>query len=115
MSAVKQMHQLTAEMKHKISDSTIDSDKLLEEINSFLEQRDSLIKGVKPPYTEEEQVLGNELVQLDKEIQATLQTLLLKLKGSMKQVQNQKGNTQKYMNPYKNLSNIDGMFFDKRN
>ncbi|MRG84772.1 hypothetical protein [Salinibacillus xinjiangensis] len=117
MSAVKQLHEMTTEFFQLTTKRTEqnDRDQLLGDIMKYLDTREELIKKVKSPYTDEETRLGKEIVSMDEQIQASLQDILTQLKGSMKQVQNQKRNNTKYMNPYQNVSTVDGMFFDKRN
>jgi flagellar protein FliT len=117
MSAVKQLHDMTKRIYQKLTQSTQgkDREQLITEITSFLEEREELMKQVQPPYTEEELTLGKELVQMDQEIQGSLQELMTNLKSTMRQLQNQKRNNTKYRNPYQNVGTSDGMFFDKKN
>ncbi len=114
MSAVKQLHEMTEKMYNKLNDPAVGREQMIEEITTFLNEREALIKEVKAPYTEEERKLGQEVVEMDRAIQKVLQSLFMNLKGSMKQLQNQKKNNTKYVNPYSNVSSMDGMFYDKR-
>ncbi len=115
MSFVKQLHELTTEMYDKLQNADSDREQLVKDITAFVRKRETIIKDVKPPYTEEEKKLGQELVQMDQQIQAVFENLLSGLKGSMRQIQNKKRNNTKYVNPYQNVSTVDGMFFDKKN
>ena len=114
MSSVKQLHEMTKKMYDKLKDSSFSREQMMEDITTFLNGREAIIKDIKAPYTEEEQKLGREVVEMDKEIQKVIQSIFMSLKGSMKQLQNQKKNNTKYVNPYSNVSSMDGMFYDKR-
>jgi flagellar protein FliT len=117
MSAVEQLHDMTSRIYQKVKQPSQgkDREQLITEITSFLDEREELLRKVKPPYSEEELKLGKELVQMDQDIQASLQSLMTNLKSTMRQLQNQKKNNTKYRNPYQNVGTSDGMFFDKKN
>jgi flagellar protein FliT len=117
MGVVQELHELTEKMHQKLFQKDMGQDQanLIEDIQQFLRDREELLKEMKAPYTDEERQLGQKILQMDKDIQEAFQQILDGLKHSMKQLQNQKKNNAKYVNPYKNVSTMDGMFFDKKN
>ncbi|QDP41269.1 flagellar protein FliT [Radiobacillus deserti] len=116
MSSVKVLFDVTKQMCNKLEgSSTKDKELLIDEINTFIDQRDKLIVSIKAPYSDEEKALGKQINEMDKKIQIKFESLLNELKNSMKNVQNQKSGNKKYLNPYGNISSSDGVFFDKRN
>ncbi|WP_102028695.1 flagellar protein FliT [Salirhabdus sp. Marseille-P4669] len=117
MSAVIQLHEKTANLHEQLKQDSTEKDReeLISEITIFVNERDELLKAIKPPFTEKEMNLGKEILVMDQQIQEVLQRLLSGLKGSMKDIQNKKRNNRKYVNPYQNVSTVDGMFFDKKN
>ncbi|QHS23279.1 flagellar protein FliT [Virgibacillus sp. MSP4-1] len=117
MSAVKELHTITTDFYKYLYQQELDRDQesLMESLTEFLNKRETFMNQIKPPYTDEEKKLGKEIVRMDREIEDSFQEQFTQLKGSMKQIQSQKRNNQKYINPYQNVSTVDGMFFDKRN
>ncbi|SES71340.1 flagellar protein FliT [Salinibacillus kushneri] len=117
MSVVKELHKITSEFYNFLYQQDLDRDQedLLQSMTDFLNKRENIMNQVKPPYSDEEKQLGKEIVSMDREIETSIQKQFAQLKGSMKQIQTQKRNNQKYINPYQNVSTVDGMFFDKRN
>jgi flagellar protein FliT len=117
MSIVKQLHEKTSRTYENIirSSEGKNRDQVIIEITQFLDERDNIIGQIKQPFTEEEKKLGKELVKMDSKIQEYFQIIIGQIKGSIKQIQNQKRNNKRYVNPYQNVGTSDGMFFDKKN
>lgn len=91
-----------------------DRDNQIEEAEELLEQRGTLFPSIKPPFTAEEQMLGREIMQMNKEIEARLDRLNNAVKEDLKEVSVKKQSMNKYSNPYESLQ-TDGVFYDKRN
>lgn len=105
-------HQIWDLLNQEITAKSRES--ILEELNSLILKRGAYLESLVSPYTEEEKQLGAELVKVNDKIQVRMQVLFSDLKHEMKQVKKQKKSNQSYMNPYKNVHVIDGMFMDKK-
>jgi flagellar protein FliT len=88
-------------------------DETIEAIQELLDKRDSLIEQLQPPYNEEEQELGMQIVSLNEAIAEKLQQLKQQIQQDLKMIKQKKTANQNYMNLYQPLS-LDGMFYDKK-
>lgn len=113
MGAVSQFYELTVELIQILS-SAEERDGKIERVQSLLDQRESLMKKMVPPYTPDEVELGQKLIQLNSRLMQLLQTEKILIQKDIKDLQTKKESNTKYVNPYQNLS-TDGMFYDKRN
>src|SRR5699024_3133662 len=84
------------------------------QINELVEKRGELMNQVTPPFTDEEKRIGQEVVALNKQIQAKMNDIFTELKQEMKQINKQKKSTQTYENPYEAMQTVDGMFLDQK-
>lgn len=112
MSALDKYVELTLQLLDIVKNES-DQDKKIQQIESLLAERETIIKNIVPPFTQEEQALGKELVVYEE----TLQTLLNKekkiIQQEIKNISIRKQSTKKYTNPYESLS-TDGIFYDKQ-
>lgn len=117
MSAFQQLKHLMEETLEKLENLAVEKNResFIETFEHFLDEREKLLKDIKPPFTDEEKRMGEELVVLDKKIQAQIEQFFQTLKRSMRNLKKQKHSNKKYANPYQDVSAMDGMFFDKRN
>jgi flagellar protein FliT len=88
-------------------------DETIEALQRLLDERDSLIQKLQPPYSEEEQELGMQIVSLNEAIAEKLQQLKQQIQQDLKMIKQKKTANQNYMNLYQPLS-LDGMFYDKK-
>jgi flagellar protein FliT len=88
-------------------------DETIEALQRLLDERDLLIQKLQPPYSEEEQELGMQIVSLNEEIYEKLQELKRQIQFDLKSIKQKKIANRNYMNPYQPLS-LDGMFYDKK-
>ncbi|MGG4491596.1 flagellar protein FliT [Metabacillus idriensis] len=115
MSAVNKLHQLTKQLLsevHGAGDKDM-RDSHIVNIQEWIEQRDSLIHQLKPPYNREEKQLGKEINEWNAIIHDKLNLLKQEIKNDITRLRVQKTSNQKYINPYQNAS-VDGMYYDKR-
>lgn len=92
----------------------MERDEQIEQIERLLNEREMAMNHIKPPFSSEQQELGKQLVQLDKQIVPLLKKFKLDIQKDMKQVAIKKESNNKYVNPY-DFGAIDGIFYDKRN
>lgn len=104
----KQLYDLLDEpIPKEARDETIDM------IRHLLGRRDELIEQLQPPYSDEEQELGMEIVMLNETIDQRLHGLKQQIYQDLKAMKQKKMANQNYLNPYQSLS-VDGMFYDKK-
>jgi flagellar protein FliT len=107
-SVTKELYELLEQPARKEK-----RDETIEAIQRLLAQRDVLIQQLQPPYSEEEQELGMQMVSLNEAIAEKLQQLKQQIQEDLKAIKQKKMANQNYMNPYQSLA-IDGMFYDKK-
>jgi flagellar protein FliT len=115
VSVVSELYSVTKELYELLEQPTRKEqrDETIESIQRLLSQRDVLIQQLQPPYSEEEQELGMQMVSLNEAIAEKLQQLKQQIQQDLKAIKQKKTANQNYMNPYQPLS-IDGMFYDKK-
>ncbi|RKQ35571.1 flagellar protein FliT [Oceanobacillus halophilus] len=116
MNPVQKIYDITVEMKNLL-DKDIPSNQREDSINKvheLLHARAKCMEQLESPFTEEEKEIGKELVTLNKDIQTMMNKLSTELKSEMKQVKRQKKTNQSYINPYRNVQVMDGMYMDKK-
>lgn len=113
MSAVKQFYRLTNQLIEMLEKSQTDREQKIAQIESLLDQRETVMKGIVPPYTPEEAEMGKELIQLDARLTGLIEAEKILIQKDIKDLQIKKNSNTKYVNPYQSLS-ADGMFYDKR-
>ncbi|MGG3451997.1 hypothetical protein [Domibacillus aminovorans] len=114
MTPVHDCHKMTRRLLDLLEAVESNRDSQIEETEGLLDQRAAILPSIKPPFTAEEQVLGREIIQMNKEIEARLNRLNNAVKDDLKEVSMKKQSMNKYSNPYEALQ-TDGVFYDKRN
>lgn len=89
-------------------------DQTITEIQGLLQERDTLLPQVQPPYTGEEQSLGQRVLALNERAEMRMKELQETIKMDVKSLRKRKTSQQRYVNPYANTSAQDGMFYDKK-
>jgi flagellar protein FliT len=113
VSAVIEFYRLTSQLIELLEKPHMDRDQKIAQAESLIDQRETVMKGIFPPYTPEEAELGKELIQLDARLTRLLQAEKGLIQMDIKGLQTKKESNTKYVNPYQNLS-TDGMFYDKK-
>ena len=114
MSSVILCHSITKQLKEAIDGVTTENrDSTIEKIEKLLEERQSFLSTIKPPFTTDEQSLGKQMMAWNQEIDRKLVLLRTEIKRDMNGLSRKKNSVQKYANPYENLQ-YDGMFYDKK-
>lgn len=88
-------------------------EQLLSKINEFLAKREALIKSLPGRYSDEEKLLGQQILEYDMKIQEKFNAIKLEIQQDFILVRSHKKNTTKYINPY-GSTQINGVFLDKR-
>ncbi len=114
MSAVLHCYTITKQLKEVIEQvNEGNRDVTIEQIDSLLEKRQTLLGTIKAPFSEEEQSLGKQMMSWNKEIDSKLLSLRAEIKRDMNGLNKKKTSAQKYSNPYESIQ-FDGMFYDKK-
>ncbi|UFT98539.1 hypothetical protein KO561_15245 [Radiobacillus kanasensis] len=116
MNQLEHLLDLTKTLHEAVSKSVNGDQRegLIGTITELIDKREVIIQNVKPPFTNEESKMGKKLVEIDKEIEAKLQSIFYQVKSDISTLKEKKKSNTKYTNPYKQLSNHDGMFMDHR-
>jgi flagellar protein FliT len=114
MSTIMLCHSITKQLKEAVDEVAGDNrDSIIEKIEKLLTERQSLLGSIQPPFTEDEQELGKQMMAWNQEIDRKLILLRTEIKRDMNGLTKKKTSAQKYTNPYENLQH-DGMFYDKK-
>ena len=113
MEVIQAFYQATNQLIELLQQDKLDRDVRIEKIQNLLDQREALLKSIQPPFSQAEQELGKQLVELNQQVEQLLQKQKQEIQQDIKQLHIQKESNQKYTNPYESLS-IDGVFYDKR-
>ncbi|MGN7387100.1 hypothetical protein [Sporosarcina sp. SAFN-015] len=88
-------------------------DAVINEINQLLDERDALQADIIAPFSPEEEVLGKELVALEKEVSAALASYTKRIRIDITAAQSKKEHVKSYVNPYGKVAR-DGTFYDTK-
>ncbi|TYS89293.1 flagellar protein FliT [Rossellomorea aquimaris] len=114
MSSVLLCYTITKQLKQALEQATDENrESTIEEVESLLEKRQSVLGTINPPYTQDEQELGKQMIAWNQQIDRQLAQLRLEIKRDMNGLTKKKTSVQKYSNPYEYLQ-YDGMFYDKK-
>ncbi|OZU88793.1 flagellar protein FliT [Virgibacillus indicus] len=116
MNRLRELYEITIQLKKTLVQEITAKDReaVIEQVNELIDKRSIHLQHVNPPFTEEEKVLGKELVVLNEEIQTKMLQLFNDLKSEMKQIKKQRKSNMSYTNPYKSVQTLDGMFMDRK-
>jgi flagellar protein FliT len=107
-SITKQLHEA---VRSDVNDNNRDA--LIEKIEKLLEERQVLLNNIRPPFTDEEHILGKQMMEWNQVIDRRLISLRNDIKRDINGLTKKKTTVQRYSNPYENMQS-DGMFYDKK-
>lgn len=107
-SVTTQLAELTSEVP-----SQEKRDEVIEQIFSLLDERDELLPKVQPPNDENERQIMKKIVDLNVQINRSMNIILSDIKKDLSGLNEQKKVHNQYINPYKSLNNLSA-FFDKK-
>ncbi|MDI2589730.1 flagellar protein FliT [Psychrobacillus sp. NEAU-3TGS] len=88
-------------------------DAVIEQVDKLLTERDKLQPTIQAPFSNEEQTFGEELLPLEKTLQAKLKVYLKDIRLDISEQQKKKVSVNAYMDPYNQVYR-DGTFYDKK-
>lgn len=117
MNRLDSLYNTTNEIIKTLNKTYTDVDdrtKIISEVNELLEQRDVILEGIKPPYTEEEESVGKEVVMMDLKIKEKMEDLYKSVQTDLRKLKQKKDSNKRYMNPYQGMKTVDGMYMDDK-
>jgi flagellar protein FliT len=116
MNNVQKCYNVT-ERLHEVVFSSFEEERreeVIKKIDSLLQERESLLQGIKSPFTLEEKEMGQRILTWNVKIDEKLIDLRNEIKKDMNNVNKKKSTAKKYNNPYESIQS-DGFFYDKKN
>lgn len=104
----KQLYELAQNLP-----TSEERDSYITRMEELLEQRQQLLPHIQLPFSAEEQKLGQEIVRMNAVIDGQLPKRKEEVAVDIRKLKQKQEKTNKYANPYENLS-FDGTFYDKR-
>ncbi|WP_096226161.1 flagellar protein FliT [Geobacillus sp. FJAT-46040] len=86
----------------------------LVQVDELLRRREEWLRELRPPYSEEEQRLGREVVAWNREIEARLRQVRDEIGSDLRITEAKRQANARYVHPYEQPLSFDGMFYDKR-
>jgi len=115
MGRLEELHTVTLELLHVLETrQDNEREKTIQHIDQLIGKRDEIIETIKAPYTNEEEKLGEQILQLNERIMQEMNQLYAIVKKDMKKVKQQKERNRSYINPYGPMKTIDGMYVDRK-
>ncbi|HEY4602083.1 MAG TPA: flagellar protein FliT [Cerasibacillus sp.] len=115
MHDVQLVYQLTMQMIRVLDNlNKTQRQDVIEQITYLIEKREQALQKLSPPYSKQEIEIGQKIILMNKTIEIEMNRLFLELKQDMKQMKQQRKSTQSYVNPYRAVQTVDGMFMDRK-
>lgn len=89
-------------------------EQIINKVSEQIVAREVLINGIKPPYTEEEEMIGRKVNDLNVTIQERMEALYTQVKDDIIQLKQNKTSNITYINPYNKLKTTDGIYLDSK-
>lgn len=118
MKAIQQLLQVSAKLYQHLTDipKGEERDSYIEKINKMLDERSAYIQALETADFKVDPAnrIHQTLIELDKGIRGRLDKVMSAVKADMKELNNAKKHEQQYINPYSNVSIMDGRYFDNK-
>jgi flagellar protein FliT len=112
VSVVKRVYECTLQLT-QLFEAHQERDEKILQIEELLAQRETLLKDMSGPYSDEEKELGKQILILNEKLDEYLKKEKVEIQIDINNLNKKKESNNKYANPYENVS-TDGMFYDKR-
>lgn len=118
METIQQLLQISAKLFQHLTDipKGEERESYIERINVLLDKRGAYILALKASgfNIDPDNRTHQTLAELDKGIRERLDKVMTTVKEDMKELNNAKKHEQQYINPYSNVSTMDGRYFDNK-
>jgi len=115
MNIFVQLHSITKKLAEhlKVLPQQDERDKYIETLQRFLDEREELITHLQVPVTEEDKLIGKQIMELNQGVEPAMHKLRDLIKIDITGLMGKKKVHTQYINPYKSLNNVSA-FFDKK-
>ncbi|ATA61424.1 flagellar protein FliT [Geobacillus stearothermophilus] len=86
----------------------------LVQVDELLRRREEWLRELRPPYSEEEQRLGREIIAWNEEIERRLHRVGDEIRNDLRMAGAKRQANARYVHPYEQPLSFDGMFYDKK-
>lgn len=117
MNRLDSLYDTTKEIIKTLNKTYTDVDdrtEIISKVNELLEQRGAILEEIKPPYTAEEESIGKKVVIMDQKIRKKMDDLYKAVQTDLRKLKQKKDSNKTYMNPYKGMKIVDGMYMDDK-
>jgi len=116
VSSMEEIYTVTKKLYLLVSKSVNKEgrDQLIEDILLLLNQREELLSDLEPCLTENDGQLFKQVIVWNETINETFNQIKQTIQKDMVTLKKSKATNHQYINPYQDISTIDGMFYDKR-
>ncbi|WP_445613090.1 flagellar protein FliT [Geobacillus sp. YF-1] len=114
--SVREVWQLTRELLEAtaLPWPAEEREERLVKVDELLRRREEWLRELRPPYGEEEQRLGREIVAWNREIEGRLRQVRDEIGSDLRITEAKRQANVRYAHPYEQPLSFDGMFYDKR-
>jgi len=115
MKALEDYYQVTKETIEMLEGEEWEKNReeVIGKLDRSILKREKLQLEIKPPFTEEDQALGERCIALNQRLSELMGIKKEEIAADIKRVKQQKRHNQKYANPYDSVM-TDGFYYDKR-
>lgn len=114
MNPIQECCNLTKELIEFLrNNNDADRDNVIQKVEQFLVKRESLLEDIKPPFSAEDQLLGERLILLGNQLNLLFMNVKQEIQKDLNGLNKKKKSMNQYANPYANIQS-DGFFYDKR-
>ncbi|MEI3607463.1 flagellar protein FliT [Pseudogracilibacillus sp. SE30717A] len=115
MKNLEQLYEISEAILQALeNEHATNREQTIQQIDELIGKRETIIEQIKGPYTEDEEEIGQKVVQLNEQIKVKMDALYSQVKEDMKQVKQQKKLNRSYINPYGPIKTTDGMYLDRK-
>ena len=117
MEHMKSLYETTKQILDTVNKEYYTVDEraiIITRVNELLEKREVILKKIKAPYSKEEEAIGGEVVKMDRQISAKMELIYEAIQQDLKKLKQQKNSNKTYINPYKDMKTVDGMYLDDK-
>lgn len=117
MNRLDSLYNTTKQILHTLNKdhATIDErTEVISKINKLLEQRGTILEQIRAPYTEAEELVGKEIIKMDEKIREKMELIYKEIQDDLRKLKQKKDSNKTYINPYKGMKTVDGMYLDNK-
>lgn len=112
---MQRLYDISIELKQILNNiNRSNRDEMLPKVNDLINKRETFIKQVKEPYSDDEKRMGQKIIQLNEEIQSLMDYMLEDIKKDILQLKQNKSSNMSYINPYSKTDTTDGIYLDSK-